>query len=98
MLIRIVKMSFHPEKVEAFLSHFEGVKSKIRSTPGNHFLALYQDKDNKSQFFTYSFWDNEAALDAYRNSAFFGEVWTYTKTLFNAKPEAWSVTEIEKLP
>lgn len=98
MLIRIVKMSFHPEKVPDFLAHFEQVKTKIRSTAGNHFLELYQDKDNKNQFFTYSFWENEAALEAYRNSEFFQEVWIFTKALFNAKPEAWSTTKIESLP
>lgn len=98
MLIRIVKMSFYPEKITDFLTHFDSVKTQIRKTPGNQFLALYQDKDNKSQFFTYSFWENEEALNAYRNSVFFNEVWTYTKTLFNAKPEAWSVNELEQLP
>ena len=98
MLIRIVKMSFHPEKVKDFLIHFDGVKEKIRNSPGNHFLALYQDKDNNAQFFTYSFWENEEALNTYRKSPLFIDVWTYTKTLFNAKPEAWSVNELEQLP
>ncbi|TAF62174.1 MAG: antibiotic biosynthesis monooxygenase, partial [Flavobacterium sp.] len=31
-------------------------------------------------------------------SALFNEVWTFTKQLFNAKPEAWSVDKIAVLP
>ncbi|MFQ3174719.1 MAG: autoinducer 2-degrading protein, partial [Flavobacterium sp.] len=52
MFVRIVKMSFHEENIPAFLENFESVKEKIRSAPGNRFLELYQDKNNKSIFFT----------------------------------------------
>ncbi len=41
--------------------------------------------------FTYSHWESEAALETYRHSELFAEVWAATKVLFNAKPEAWSV-------
>jgi quinol monooxygenase YgiN len=95
MIVRIVKMSFHPEKVADFLAHFKLVESKIRNTAGIKMLTLYQDQNNKSQFFTYSHWESEEALNAYRKSEFFGEVWTFTKTLFNEKPEAWSLKNFE---
>jgi heme-degrading monooxygenase HmoA len=98
MFVRIVKMRFHEDKIEAFLNNFEEVKHHIRNFEGNRFLELYQDKNDKRIFFTYSYWENEAALEMYRNSILFNEVWSYTKTLFSDKPEAWSVTEIEKLP
>lgn len=98
MLVRIVKMSFHPENIPAFLDHFETVKDKIRATEGNRFLELYQDQNNKCIFFTYSFWDSPDHLEAYRNSALFINVWAQTKPLFNAKPEAWSVDKLVSLP
>lgn len=44
MLVRIVKMSFHEEKIPDFLENFETMKDKIRKTEGNRFLELYQDK------------------------------------------------------
>ena len=91
-------MSFHPEKVEAFLENFHKNKAFIRNYPGNMFLELYQDKNNKSVFFTYSFWNTEQDLENYRNSELFKGVWTFTKALFNDKPEAWSVDKIESLP
>jgi len=97
MLIRIVKMSFHQENIPAFLNNFELMKEKIRNAPGNRFLELYQDTENKSIFFTYSHWDTEDDLENYRNSELFYNVWNYTKQLFNAKPEAWSVNKIASL-
>jgi autoinducer 2-degrading protein len=98
MLIRIVKLSFHEENIPAFLENFELIKEKIRNTEGNRFLELYQDKNNKNIFFTYSYWQSEADLENYRKSAFFEEVWSFTKKLFNAKPEAWSVDKLVSLP
>lgn len=90
-------MSFHEDKIPAFMENFDGVKDKIRNAPGNRFLELYQDKDNKNIFFTYSYWETEADLENYRQSELFNTVWTFTKTLFNAKPEAWSVDKLVSL-
>jgi len=98
MLIRIVKMSFYPEKITEFLDVFHQNKKQIRNFNGNIFLELYQDKDNKSVFFTYSIWKSENDLENYRKSELFREVWANTKVLFNGKPQAWSVNKIETLP
>ena len=97
MLIRIVKMRFQEDKIEAFLTNFEEVKFNIRNFEGNRFLELYQDKNDNRIFFTYSYWENEEALERYRNSTLFNEVWSYTKTLFSDKPEAWSVDRLVTL-
>lgn len=97
MFVRIVKMSFHEENIPAFLENFESIKHKIRNAEGNRFLELYQDKNNKEIFFTYSYWETEADLENYRNSELFDSVWTFTKKLFNAKPEAWSVDKLVSL-
>lgn len=97
MLVRIVKLSFHEDKIPAFLENFELMKEKIRNSPGNRFLELYQDKNNKSIFFTYSYWETEEDLENYRKSALFDEIWTYTKQFFNDKPEAWSVDKLVSL-
>ena len=94
MIVRIVKMSFHEDKVAAFLENFESVKHKIRAAHGNKLLELYRDKDNPDIFFTYSYWETEADLENYRNSELFAEVWQFTKQLFNDKPQAWSVDKL----
>ena len=97
MFVRIVKLSFHEDKIPAFLENFELMKEKIRNAPGNRFLELYQDKNNKSIFFTYSYWETEEDLENYRKSALFDSIWTYTKQFFNDKPEAWSVDKLASL-
>ena len=97
MFVRIVKMSFHEEKIPDFLENFESVKDKIRNADGNRFLELYQDKNNKCIFFTYSYWETEQDLENYRKSELFNKVWDFTKKLFNAKPEAWSVDKLVTL-
>ena len=90
-------MSFHEENISAFLENFELMKIHIRNAPGNRFLELYQDKKNPCILFTYSYWETESDLENYRNSALFDEVWTFTKKLFNDKPEAWSVDKLVTL-
>ena len=90
-------MSFHEEHIPKFLENFDSIKDKIRASEGNRFLELYQDKNNPCIFFTYSFWETEADLENYRKSALFDDVWTFTKKLFNDKPEAWSVDRLVSL-
>ena len=90
-------MSFHEENIPKFLENFDSNKDKIRGAAGNRFLELYQDKQDARIFFTYSYWKDEGALEKYRKSALFNEVWTYTKTLFDGKPEAWSVNKLATL-
>lgn len=97
MFVRIVKLSFHEENIPAFLENFELMKEKIRNAPGNRFLELYQDKNNKCIFFTYSYWKTEQDLENYRNSELFDGIWNFTKKLFNDKPEAWSVDKLASL-
>ncbi|MDQ1166019.1 heme-degrading monooxygenase HmoA [Flavobacterium sp. SORGH_AS 622] len=85
MFVRIVKMSFHEEKIPDFLENFESVKEKIRNAEGNRFLELYQDKNDKCIFFTYSYWETEADLENYRNSELFNMVWDFTKKFIQCK-------------
>ncbi len=94
MFVRIVKMGFDPQHIEAFLKNFDANKNKIRNFKGCQLLELYRDKDHPHQFFTYSYWDNETALENYRQSPLFQKVWADTKVFFNQKPEAWSVDKV----
>ena len=97
MFVRIVKMSFHQENIPTFLENFEMMKTKIRNADGNRFLELYQDKNDPCILFTYSYWETEDDLENYRRSELFYDVWTFTKKLFNGKPEAWSDDKLVSL-
>lgn len=90
-------MTFRPDKVSQFLSIFESSKNKIRSFPGCMDLELHRDHNAKNIFITYSIWENEKALNSYRNSELFRSVWPETKILFLEKPIAFSNVIIEKI-
>ena len=93
MFIRIVKMKFKVGDCAAFEANFDRNKEKIRAFPGCQRLELLHDKNDPTIYFTYSYWSEDADLENYRNSDLFKGVWAYTKTLFDAKPEAWSVEQ-----
>lgn len=88
-------MSFHPEKVEEFKAIFKANWKFIAGFEGCSHVELLQDKLHNNIFFTYSIWDNEDALNKYRDSELFAKVWGSTKILFNDKPQAWSVDELK---
>jgi quinol monooxygenase YgiN len=94
MLIRIVRMTFLPERTEEFLDLFHRSEALIRQQPGCRHLELWQDADDPRVFCTYSHWESAQALNAYRRSALFGQVWPATKALFAAPAQAFSVTPV----
>ena len=90
-MIRIVKMTFDPEKVNEFLANFEEVKHQIRAFEGVEHLELLNDKNKPNIYFTYSIWKDESYLETYRHSDLFKSVWAVTKPMFIEKAEAWSL-------
>lgn len=90
MIVRVVKMTFRPEEVEAFQRLFEGWRHRIIAFPGCRHLELLHDAEDPRVFFTYSEWDGPEALKAYRDSVVFADVWPVVKGLFAARAEAWS--------
>ncbi len=95
MITRIVRMHFRPEEREAFLDIFNASKHLIRQFDGCRHLSLYNEAGLPDVFFTYSVWKSAAHLDAYRNSELFQDTWRETKALFAARPQAWSLQELE---
>jgi len=90
MIIRIVRMTFQPEKTEAFLAIFRESKAKIRHFEGCQHLELWQDADQPNVFTTFSHWKDADSLEHYRQSALFKATWERTKVLFAARPIAYS--------
>lgn len=91
MITRIVKLEFEEDKTADFLAFFDTINQIVNTFPGCHGMKLYQDIHRPNIVMTYSHWDREESLNAYRDSAAFGTIWSTIKPWFNAKPEAWSV-------
>ena len=98
MIARLVTMTFKNEAIEDFKQLFDKQKDKIRDQPGCLLLELHQDRSKPEVFMTYSHWTSEQALNDYRHSALFAEVWPATKKLFSDKPKAVSLTRLHHLP
>ncbi len=94
MLIRIVRMTFRPEHVAAFLVIFRQSQPLIRNFAGCQHLELLQDADNPFVYSTLSHWENADALQNYRQSALFQATWARTKVLFADKPQAFSLQSV----
>lgn len=87
-VIRIVQMTFSPDKVSVFLDLFAQRKHMIREFEGCLHLELWRHQQQSNIFYTYSIWESEEALNRYRASHFFDETWQQTKVLFADKPVA----------
>ena len=87
---RIVKMTFKLERCDEFQSFFNEIKDQIAAQPGCSEVRLLRDKADSGVFFTYSIWDAQTSLDAYRQTELFGMVWPKVKGWFSDKPAAWS--------
>ena len=90
MTIRIVQLCIRSEFVDEFLSVFDEAAPHIRALPGCFRLELWQQTDQDGGFATYSHWQNDEALEAYRKSGLFKSRWASIKPMFAAKPRAYT--------
>jgi heme-degrading monooxygenase HmoA len=84
-------MHFKPESIKEFTVFFEIKKGLIASFPGCQHVELLIDKGQPDVLYTYSIWDGEDSLEAYRQSELFLSVWKATKTHFLSPAKAWSM-------
>lgn len=94
MIVRIVKLHFKEEELDNFKAYFDKISPQIRNFEGCQHLELLQQADMPEMIYTYSYWDNEEALEKYRYSELFKTFWTVAKSKFAGKPEAWSLNKI----
>jgi len=90
-------MEFREEYLDRFHKLFDEIKHKIRNTPGCESLELHEDAKLSTVRYTYSIWRSEEDLNNYRHSEMFGEVWPRTKEGFAAKPQAYSLSLLDKV-
>jgi len=94
MMYRIVRLQFLPEHCQAFLTVFEDRRARVVGFNGCRSLKLMNDAQNSCVFYTFSCWESEAALEAYRTSEVFQTLWYVIKPWFSEKAQAWSMNPI----
>ena len=90
MLIRIVRLTLHPNATQSFHGLFAEIAPKIRQLQGCHRLELWTDRTAANIVATYSEWESESSLNSYRKSDLFREAWAQVKPFFVAPAEARS--------
>lgn len=90
MLVRIVKLTFNESSMDFFFQEFNRNKAEILKFNGCLGMKMLQDIKQKNIIMTYSHWDNENALNNYRNSTVFANLWNNIKPHFKERAEAWS--------
>lgn len=93
-MLRIVKMTFREDEIQAFFKIFSEIKPKIEAFPGCSKVDLVQDIHDPKVIMTHSIWTGPEALEAYRSSELFKSTWVRTKPLFEERAMAWSVEKI----
>jgi len=96
-VIRIVKMTFNPERIDEFLKLFDEKSGRIRSFKGCQSLDLIRDTSSENVMTTISVWASEEALAVYRRSDVFNETWTVARSMFADRPEASSYVRIRSV-
>jgi len=90
MIVRLVSLKIQLDKVEEFKQFFETIHDRIREAQGCLSLRVVADLEGLGEFFTVSEWESPAALEAYKNSAFFQETWPRVKSFLRDRPWAQS--------
>ena len=90
-------MQFKPGKVEEFLVIFNTHSKQIRNFKGVLGLELHRDAAMQNVFYTWSTWDSEENLEAYRHSELFKSVWARVRLLFESNPVAYSLVREVKV-
>ena len=90
MLVRIVKLTLKEESLEFFFEEFNKNKKDILNFPACQGMKMLQDLNQRNIIMTYSHWDDEMALNSYRESDLFSGLWSKIKPHFIQPAEAWS--------
>ena len=90
MIIRVVRMQFSEAGESGFLKIFRDHENTIRNFPGCLFLELLKDQETPHTYATFSHWKNMEALENYRKSQPFIQIWGKVKPLFSNRPMAFS--------
>lgn len=94
MFIRVVKLTIQDQCIDDFHKIFDEKMKLIRHQAGCQHLELWQDQKDERVFFTYSWWQRQSDLDAYKKSDLFASIWPKVKKLFDDRPEAYSLNQI----
>lgn len=97
-IARWVHLTFREDTIAQFWEIFGRYQEAIRYFPGCLHLAIWVEKQNPLHVYTYSVWESQDALENYRRSMLFREVWGKVKPLFGAPACAHTLCAPDNAP
>ena len=92
-LLRIVRLSFMPDKTVDFKEIFSASQPLIAAFDGCLGVEIKADAAFPDVFYTVSHWRSAEDLEKYRHSELFKSTWAKTKVLFKEKAMAYSLVD-----
>ncbi|MCZ2101263.1 MAG: antibiotic biosynthesis monooxygenase [Chitinophagales bacterium] len=93
-LLRIVRLSFIPDKTELFVEIFKTSQPLIAAFDGCLGVEIKVDATAPDVYYTVSRWRSIDDLEKYRHSELFQTTWSKTKILFKEKAMAFSLMDV----
>jgi quinol monooxygenase YgiN len=93
MIVRLVWLPLKDSEKERFEVLFQNIRNNIQNFKGCMMLDLLKQDKNGSDYFTYSTWISEDALNHYLKSDFFSKVWPDVKLMLRQKAMAWTLVK-----
>jgi quinol monooxygenase YgiN len=94
MIKRLVRLPLKPQMGSAFEAIFIEKNKGIIQFDGCISVEMWRDIKEPDTYWTVSEWVSEEALNNYRASDFFGDVWPKVKTMLAEKAQAWSLEQM----
>lgn len=98
MIIRIVELQFESDSASRAVKLVKDIAPKVRQSSGCLHLEILVDVRKGGHISTYSKWESEDHLNAYRDSQLFKNFWASVKPHFKVPARAWSSFPVVKLP
>ena len=86
-------MEINESDIDSYMALVQSVLDRIKNFKGCQSVNIFNDKDVPNRFFSYSTWESEEHLDAYRDSELFKITWSELKTFFKSPAQAWTVED-----
>ena len=96
MIKRVVRLTLKDDaSINAFQEIYRSRNPFTKGVKGCREVKVLKDVDHDDVYYTFSIWDSNEDLEAYRQSNYFAETWPMVKAQLAKRAEAFSMTEID---
>lgn len=91
MINRIIKLKIKEKSLDDFINFISTTNEKVLESEGCKQIELLRDKDDKTVFFMYQFWESEKDLTKFHRSDFYSRLKEQLSNFYEENEQAWIV-------